>query len=330
MRISKLIKTIAYALIVCLTMVVVKDEFADRLLKSANYGMPALIEKGYVEDLYIGSSLFRQGLDIDVLEETCDDVYILSYNGDQPVFEYEQLKKILDSGVKIDRLYVDMFAVTAWAEPDLADEKYLMEIGIKEKWDTYQYIKGGGNVFGLFWQTFVSSNNEVILTWPISGRLVNNQFKNGGNTLQPVGASKEYLDGLTGREISGEMNDVQEQAIRGIVELCKDNNIEVCFVETPKYIKLQDDEGYMEATGKYVELLLELDVDMVLLDRNVDAVGVEAVELDADGIDVTEIATGSVIYGYGFECDNPDYFSDLMHMSYEGRKNFSEVLRDLK
>lgn len=61
--------------------------------------MQAVLRKGETENLFIGSSMFRQGLDIDVLEERLEgSSYILSYNGNQPALMAMELQYLLEQG----------------------------------------------------------------------------------------------------------------------------------------------------------------------------------------------------------------------------------------
>lgn len=63
-----------------------KNEYA-RFLPGGDYGMSPLVETGGAQHVFIGSSMFRQGLDIRILEEELgESVYVLSYNGNQPLF----------------------------------------------------------------------------------------------------------------------------------------------------------------------------------------------------------------------------------------------------
>ena len=79
-------KILAGVLLAVLLLTGIKNEYA-RLLPVSSYGMQAAIRKKSIDHLFIGSSMFRQGLSIDVLEEELEgNVYILSYNGNQPAF----------------------------------------------------------------------------------------------------------------------------------------------------------------------------------------------------------------------------------------------------
>ena len=77
---KRVLKTVIVASVIALALILAKNEYA-RLLPASTYGIQAAIRKECVDNLFIGSSMFRQGLDIDVLEEKLPgSSYILSYN----------------------------------------------------------------------------------------------------------------------------------------------------------------------------------------------------------------------------------------------------------
>ena len=110
-------RALAVILLAVLLLTGIKNEYA-RLLPVSSYGMQAAIKKKSVDHLFIGSSMFRQGLSIDVLEEElAGNVYILSYNGNQPAFMAMELQYMLEEGLEVGTLYVDLYPYTAAATP---------------------------------------------------------------------------------------------------------------------------------------------------------------------------------------------------------------------
>ena len=87
------------ACIICV--IFVKNQFSYCLMHDCNYGMEALIRDGSVDNLFVGSSTFRQGLDIDILE----DLMLLGGLGIQWCLKsekaYEHIKK-LDEIIPVD------------------------------------------------------------------------------------------------------------------------------------------------------------------------------------------------------------------------------------
>lgn len=310
--VCELLKIIGVTLSVCVALVAIKTEYSGMLLQNATYGMPALIQKGKVDNLFIGSSMFRQGLDIDTLCENVGvDTYILAYNGNQPVLEYIELKYLLDNGVKIENLYIDMYVYSAVADPDVSDEKLFMEVGAKEKWELWKQTKKNtiSTDTEALWRIFVNGNNELILTWPFTGPLIDKQFKQGGTLTRTGGATKEQLEEWIEPDIT-KLNEEQISAIEAIIELAQQNDIRVVFLETPKYEKIAKSENYLQLMKEYYEIICDENVDIVLCDAT--AAGIKTV-------------ANCMIYQF----DNmlEEYFMDAIHLSSKGRSEYSKLLK---
>lgn len=295
---------------VCLIVFFLKNEFTSFLLLNATYGMPALIKKGEIESLYIGSSMFRQGLDIYALENDCADSYILAYNGNQPTLELEQLEYLLQKGVDIENLYIDMYVYSAWSETKLQDEKLLMEIDLNEKKEIWKLIaKSDSSKILDFWRMFVASNNELLLTWPINNFLINSQFYKGGAKIQNIGSNKSDLMKLTVPVANGDMNPKQKKSIDDIIQLCEINEINLCFIETPKYHQVAEDKSYLIAMQEYTEFVSEKEIPIILCLNTYE-----------------NIKKYGNVYYYDFDNDCAEYFTDLIHLSYSGRVEFTKEL----
>ncbi|NBK92819.1 hypothetical protein D5278_12675 [bacterium 1XD21-13] len=294
-------KILAGVLVAVLLLTGIKNEYA-RLLPVSSYGMQAAIKKKSVDHLFIGSSMFRQGLSIDVLEEALKgNVYILSYNGNQPAFMAMELEYMLREGLEIGTLYVDLYPYTAAATPWISDTKILLDTDLGFKLDAWRLMNEYNDTKLLdFYELFVTANNEQILTYPIHNRLVSAQFRSGGNILTPGGQTKEHLDSLG---MLGGRDGLQEAQIEGykkILELAREHGIKVYFIETPKYERMYQDSDYMElyeACRNKVEELTELINSEVIL----------AQELT-------------------FDFGDPACFQDLIHLSTEGRTLYTELL----
>lgn len=278
----------------------VKNNYSFMLLNNASYGSTNIINKGEINNLFIGSSMFRQGIDIKTLEDNREDNYILSYNGNSPYLEYYELLNLLDNNVKINNLYVDMYVYVMYQEPKISDEKMLLEFDFKQKKEILSKI---GNGFSLLYETYVTSNNEFIITYPINSQIVNNTFYKGGSLLMPSGESSEVLDNSYVYDLSGDMNSIQIEYLIKLIKLAKDNNINLTFIETPKYATVKNNESYLEAMEKYKDILDDLDVRYI----------------------VNSIEANNT---YSFLNDNPEYYFDNIHLSYKGRVAFTNVLLD--
>ena len=299
-KMKRLLKTISLAFLILIMLLFVKNNYSFMLLNNASYGSTNIINKGEINNLFIGSSMFRQGIDIKTLEDNEEDNYILSYNGNSPYLEYYELLNLLDNNVKINNLYVDMYVYVMYQEPKISDEKMLLEFDFKQKKEILSKI---GNGFSLLYETYVTSNNEFIITYPINSQIVNNTFYKGGSLLMPSGESSEVLDNSYVYDLTGDMNSIQVEYLIKLIKLAKDNNINVTFIETPKYATVKNNESYLEAMEKYKDILDDLDVKYI----------------------VNSIEANNT---YSFLNDNPEYYFDNIHLSYKGRVAFTNVLLD--
>lgn len=298
---KRTIKILAGVVLAVLLVTVIKNEYA-RLLPVSSYGMQAAVKKGTIDHLFIGSSMFRQGLSIDVLEEElAGSVYILSYNGNQPAFMAMELEYMLEEGLEIGTLYVDLYPYTAAAAPWISDTKILLDTDLRFKMDAWNLMSSYSSAgFSDFYELFVTANNEQILTYPIHNRLVSAQFRNGGNLLTPGGQTKEYLDSLGmlgGRE---GLQEAQTEGYQRLLRLAQEHGIQVCFLETPKYVRMYQDEDYMELYRACIQQMEEFSG--------------EAFVVLAEDLD--------------FDRENPECFQDLIHLSTQGRTLYTKLLCD--
>lgn len=288
------------AIFAAVTMIVVlKNQFGN-IFSGNTYGMPAAIAMGEIDHLFIGSSMFRQGLDIDVLEKDLDgSVFILSYNGNQPVFMAKELEYLLEHGLQIENLYIDFYAYTLTAVPWISDKKIFLDTDLTFKIDAWKTMAKYNDVtLNDFYEMFVTANNEQILMYPINNALVSSQFRNGGSLLVLAGKSNAQLDTLDLGVRDG-LLEAQVEGYEKILGLAETYDINLCFIETPKYEKLINDPR----DGSYQELLNEM-------------------------IDWAEQNNAPYILSESFDFDHADgaNFQDLIHLSYEGRKSYCEML----
>lgn len=147
---------------------------------------------------------------------------------------------------------------------------------------------------------FVTANNEQILMYLVNNAIVSSQFRNGGSLLNLAGQTKEHLDGLD----LGVREGLFESQLAGydrIVELAEEYEINLLFIETPKYEKLLKDTR----EGCYQDLLKEMTL-------------------------WAEKKNASFLLADAFEYDHADAsnFQDLIHLSGQGRKAYCEMLAE--
>lgn len=302
---KRVLIAIGSALLAAFLLIILKNEYA-RLLPVSTYGMQAAIAQEETENLFIGSSMFRQGLSIDVLEEELPgNSYILSYNGNQPALMAMELQYMLEEGLKIQNLYIDLYPYTAAADPWISDTKILLDTDLDFKLRAWRLMAESGETsFSDFFEFFVTANNEQLLTYPVNNRLVSSQFRNGGTLLSQEGSTKEELDALGtlgGRE---GLNEAQVQGYREIAALAEQYDLNLYFLETPKYERMYQDEDYREL----YELCLQ---EVRELERSWNGSGSFAV------ICAEEL---------NFDTSDAANYQDLIHLSSEGRKEYTKLL----
>ena len=290
---NKLIFSV-FTIIFVVILLIIKAEYASLIYRDSTYGMPALVAKGGIENLYLGSSMFRQGLDIESIENHQGDSYILAYNGNQPVSELIELEYLINNNVKIKNLYVDMYAYSMTAEPDISDDKLLLETDIATKYRLMKSVKDKS--LQKLWSVCVSANNDMIMTAPIINPILNNQFRSGGALSVTEGLDGDEYSKIAPPVDTDIINEEQKKAVGDIVTLCRKNDIDVVFIETPKSRVVMEDKNYKSIMKSYRELLDEQGVQFVSSED------------------------------YEFDYDNSYLFIDAIHLSYQGRVNFCENL----
>ena len=298
---KKILSIIGSVILAVALLVILKNQYGS-IFAGNTYGIPAVIKQGEIDHLFIGSSMFRQGLDIDALEENLDgSVYILSYNGNQPVFMAKELEYMLERGLKIENLYIDFYAYTLTAIPWISDTKMFLDTDLKFKIDAWKLMSEHNDVtLNDFYEMFVTANNEQILMFPINNAIVSSQFRNGGSLMAPAGQTKEHLDTLD-LGVREELFASQLAGYERIVELAEEYDIELLFIETPKYEKLLTDTR----DGAYTELLIAM-------------------------TDWAKKTNAPYLLAESFDFDHADgaNFQDLIHLSATGRKTYCEMLAE--
>lgn len=305
---KRVISIILASIIIVISFVCIKNITLPKLMKNANYGIGRLCAEKNKDIVFIGSSMFRHGLDIEVLEEKNMDVYLLAYNGHQPFTEVLQIKELLKNDVKINKLIVDMYAFSLTSKMKISDIRLLQDTSPEFKTSIFNTLKtGNAATFSTWYEMMITGNNEVYISWPISFRLINSRYKNGGSSNGGEGKTHKELV-LLNNDMGGkdDINYQQVTHILELVELCNENNIEIVFLETPKYTHLYENKNYCDIMREYISFLKDKRCKIVISDKT-------ASELN----DIQQYCTV-----YKFE-NKPEYFSDLIHMSKKGKKQFT-------
>ncbi len=307
MKIILLIVTTS--LVVVFLFVIGKYQFFNVAMTHANYGMRAICNEKEIKSLYIGSSMFRLGINVVEIDSSA---YLLSYNGNQPIAEELCLKYMFEKGANIKRLVVDMYPYSAANTPDISDINILQDGDISFTFDVYDAMKNHKD-FSYLLKMLLNGANEVLVTWPVTHGMINSRYFRGSFTTILLGATKEKLNAV---ELNFEGKDtlqpLQMDALDRIIKLCMEKEIEVVFVETPKYYRVHADHAYNKMMKDYYDFLNKRNVKTILCDKTMENLG-----LDSEYHN--HIA-------YSFDNNDASNFSDLIHMSGKGRDEFSRQL----
>lgn len=324
---KRLLRALGCVAIILVILILVKNEYARLLMSHANHGLQAVItraeeerEEGEAEpfDLYIGSSLFRQGLDIEELNENGGNNYILAYNNTQPFLICKEVEYLIEHDVPIGSITADMYIYTTLEDPWIEDTRLLIDTDLGFKMDLWKEMRASSrSSFADLWEMMVTSNNDKLLIWPVDYALVNPMFKDGGNLLVNSGTTQEALNGPVTDAEPGEdgyaFNERQEYYLGRLIDLCEEHGITLTFLEMPKYYTVESVPGYTEMMHLYCNYLKNRGVSYCLT-------GVTAEELVSKEYDADVDDAAAVI---AFDQTNPAYYIDLVHMSSDGRREFT-------
>ena len=312
---KKIVCIIICAILLSAFFVCVRTTVMPVLMRGANYGTNSLIAIGEVNKLFIGSSMFRQGIDAQAISIEEGDSFLLSYNGNQPFMIKYQLEKLINNGVKIKTVFLDMYAYSLTAEPSLSDVRVLQENNLDFAFSMYETMKESGTAdFSDLYEMVLKSNNEMFITWPVSHPLINSRYVYGSNSTKNVGGTEGKLKNLPLKFGNKELNDIQVESLEKIINLCRENKINIVFLETPKYTYLYEGGNYCEIMTEYTNLLNKYGVKQIISQNTAEVCG---------------FAENDNCILYSFDSNNPSYFTDLLHMSSDGREVFTEIFKEI-
>ena len=128
-------------------------------------------------------------------------------------------------GVKIKNLYVDMYVYTLAARASVCDTRLLAQTNTKLKFDVWNTLKKNKmSNLSVFWELFITANNESFLSFPISYPLTNNLYYKGGNIKNNDGTTISKLSELEVPSAEGNKPNISQlNSIIEMIKLCKQN-----------------------------------------------------------------------------------------------------------
>lgn len=321
---KKVWKGVILAMLLSAIFVVVKNECGRYLMCHANSGVQPLItasKNGRYQDginLFAGSSMFRKGLEIHTLESRFgENTYILSYNGTCPFQLYEEVRYAVNKNVIINHLYVDLYAFSLANDPWVEDSRLFLDTDFSFKIELWKCMSAySDNYLKNLWEMFVTANNDRLWCWPVDYAITNAQFYKGGYLLDDAGngvSSATKTPKIPKIEVA-QINSCQELYLRKLCALCREENISLTFLETPKYQTTAYSAYYVSLMRAYLDILNEEGVDYILSEDSAKTCAKEVTE------------TENCVAVIAFDSSIPLYYMDEIHLSGEGRRSFSHSL----
>ena len=300
---KKTIITIISAFVLFLAVIIIKNAYSYKIPNN-DMGIQAVIALEDVDYLFLGSSSFRKGVNMSKLEKELDgSSFMLTYNGNQPMNAMVELQDIIDAGTKIKTLVYEIEPGMIDRGADLSDKRLLWDIDMDSKLEIWNYLKDREDAnFFMFYDYWVSSNMDYMITYPIAHKVISKRYYKGGNDGLDVSAAKteSELRALPINEDPG-IDKLQLDSIVNIIKICDDNKIDLIFLEPPKYISMYEDGNFSSKHKEMVDLLESNNVNYYLGDD------------------------------LGFDNTKAEYYSDLSHMSEAGMEELTkDIINILK
>jgi len=300
---KKTIITLVTAFILFMAIVLLKNCYSYKI-PNEDMGIQSVIARKDVDYLFVGSSSFRKGINMKTLEsELNGSVFMLTYNGNQPMNVMIELQDILDAGTKLGKVIYEIEPGMVDRGADLSDKRLLWDVDMNSKVKIWNYLKEREDAdFFMFFDYWVSSNMDYLITYPVAHKVIAKRYYLGGNDGDDVskGKSAEDLSKLPIKEDPG-IDKLQEDSLIDIINMCNENGVELIFVEPPKYINMYSDKNFAEKLDDMVKLLKDNGAKVYL------------------GQDL------------GFDNTKAEYYSDLSHMSGDGMKELTaDIIKILK
>ena len=280
-------------------LVAFKYSYSDWLSPKTS-GIGGLFREKEVDYVFIGSSHTRESYDIELFQkETGKSAYLLCYNGLSPFLMGPLLRFIVEKMPQIKTYVLEVRVHGMVRPPSLEDTRLFFESPVALKHQLLRLFRE--DVPGFNWQNcyelLVVSNNERILTFPVSNYFISRSSYRGGYVNREIRALlpeefnelKNPMPDLRGIQVDPK----QLASLQAIFQLIHEKKLDVVFVESPLPKPIEEDLG-TKLNKQYIAGLI----------RN-------------EGIQYLDGAEN-------FDTGNHLYFIDNNHLSLAGRKLFTE------
>lgn len=311
------------AVIFSIALISAKNVYSCDLSAQTDRSIQRAINFGEIERLYIGSSMFRQGINIYEMEQKkSKSRFLIWYEGLDPVSEFIILEDIISKGLTVKNLYVDMYAYSASVSSWPSGEQILFEASLPLKVKIWQTAMKNdkAELIPDTWEIFMHSGNDIFVFWPLFRYILSRTYYRGGHPgldrVYNLGTTQEALQKIIppGNENS-RMNAEQKEAVIKIISLCRENNINLSFIETPKYASTHNSAGYKNLMAEYLEVLNEYNINCIMTGKTLNSIGAGQAEN---------------VKSYEFKHEDAGNFIDTIHLSTAGSAAFTHILIEIE
>lgn len=297
---TKLIITIIVAFLAATGVICVKNCYSYKLRNDA-MGVRSVISKGHIDTLFVGSSAYRKGIDMHMIEEELPgESFMLTYNGNQPFNMLIELTEIINGGGDVDTIVMDFNPSMVDRGADLSDKRLLWDITMEGKDELWGELKKRDDASMFTWFDYwVSSNMDYMVTYPVAKPMISKRYYLGGGTQEDDAEGRTAVE-LSELEIveNPGVNTLQKDSLGEIIRICADNDIQLIFLESPRYYLMEDNVNYKAKSDELYAYITSCGVTV----------------LRAEDL--------------GFDNKNAGYYADLTHMSGKGCRVLTKLIID--
>lgn len=295
----KIVITIACTLLLAFGAIAAKNVFSCRI-PIHNRGIAAAKANGATSALFLGSSTFRSNLSVDELDSALPKgSYILAYGGNHYVAADIQYDELKERGISTDLLVIELDPLLITEEVKLSDSRVIWDLSWAGKRRLWQSMSQNAPTFSLFWEYFVTSGMDDLITYPVTEPFYATRYHKGAKTDATASPGKDALEAAKFDISEVQWVDAQEKALFSLIDKCERDGQAYVLLESPHYHRLQDDVTYQKYREELLKKLDEKKIPRIL-----------ATDVDFDNHEAA-------------------YFEDMGHMSEEGRIAYTKALLPL-
>lgn len=233
--------------------------YLSELVYPKTSGIPGLLALENVDYLFMGSSLTRQSYNIKMIEdEYYTSAFACSYNGMDTVFAGKVLKYLLGhSKVRIGTLVMEAYPYKLFSPPSSLEDIRLFNASSAElKIEFLRDMYNSEHNLKKLYTLLVLSGNEDIVGAPFTYKILEKMSYRGTYVGKVMPGEYKLVPGKERAEVPHTFQG-QYDSYLDLIELCRENNIKLIFIEPFVPYYFQNGEKYTAGKEVLTRLLAE-------------------------------------------------------------------------